>query len=488
MHSPSGRPRCKCVRPVFSVSCVSPPLVPLIISSQPCVFSWLVPSPVSVIILFAPSFPPLYKSSVLPVSLSSLNVISVCSCIPRSLFCVANKVFQKKLIVPRSCVPGSPCVPRVTEDSTKTKLPPKQWSSPPASLPLAGGNSHLWNTPPNSAGSRRDQDSTMRQSSSCFDSRQITITPWISQTPRDCVGERGSTGVWEVSGPESKLALWCLRWSRPAHLCLRGLFPVRRFPSAAESPRFPSAAESPRFPSATESPRFPSAPETLRCQSAPETLRCQSAPETLRCQSAPETLRCQSAPEMLRCPSVLQCRLLASVLQCRLLASVLQCRLLASVLQCLLRPALQSPCRLRPALQSPCRFRPALQSPCRFRPALQSPSCRLRPEHLLGNFPKKIWGGGLPAMASHAPRSVLASRVPGSTMASWVPGSTRATQAPRSAMASRVPWPAMAPRTGAALEASCPVLSPCPVRPAERPPPLPVGWCTVRDAPFGRGE
>ncbi len=46
----------------------------------------------------------------------------------------------------------------------------------------------------------------------------------------------------------------------------------------------------------------------------------------------------------------------------------------------------------------------------------------------------------------------------------------------------------MAPRTGAALEASCPVLSPCPLRPQERPPPLPVGWCSVRDAPFGRGE
>ncbi len=233
----------------------------------------------SLIILFAPSFPSLYKSSVFPVSLSSLNVISVCSCIPRSLFCVANKVFQKKLIVPRSCVPGSPCVPRVTEDSTKTRLPTlptpgdstktKRWSSPPASLPLAGGTSHSRSTPPNSAGSLRDQSSTTRQSSSCFDSGQITIALWISQTPQDCVGERVSTGVWEVSGPESKLALWCLRWPRPAHLRLRGLLPVRRFPSATESPRFPSAAESPRFPSTTESLRFPSAPERLRCQSAP---------------------------------------------------------------------------------------------------------------------------------------------------------------------------------------------------------------------------
>ncbi len=75
------------VRLSLSVSCVSPPLVPIfgqflflssfvIISSQPCVFSWLVPSPVLLIILFAPSFPSLYKSSVFPVSGSSINVIS----------------------------------------------------------------------------------------------------------------------------------------------------------------------------------------------------------------------------------------------------------------------------------------------------------------------------------------------------------------------------------------------------------------------------
>ncbi len=79
----------------LSVSCVSP-LVPIfgqflflssfvIISSQPCVFSWLVPSPVLLIILFAPSFPSLYKSSVFPVSLSSINVIPyVCTCLQRS--------------------------------------------------------------------------------------------------------------------------------------------------------------------------------------------------------------------------------------------------------------------------------------------------------------------------------------------------------------------------------------------------------------------
>ncbi len=77
------------VRPVFSVSCVS------------C-------------ILFAPSFPALYKSSVLPVSLSSLNVISVCTCLQRSLLSpcsVKLKCLKEvaRLLVPRSWLP---CVHR----------------------------------------------------------------------------------------------------------------------------------------------------------------------------------------------------------------------------------------------------------------------------------------------------------------------------------------------------------------------------------------
>ncbi len=56
--------------------------------------------------------------------------------------------------------------------------------------------------------------------------------------------------------------------------------------------------------------------------------------------------------------------------------------------------------------------------------------------------------GGGPAMAS---------RVPGSAMASRVPGSAMAARAPRSAMAARAPRSAVGSRTGAALEASCPV-------------------------------
>ncbi len=136
--------------------------------------------------------------------------------------------------------------------------------------PLAGGICPSWSSPENSAGSPRCRSSTMRQSSICFGSGQITSALWISQTPQDCVGERGSTGVWEVTGPESKPAHECLRWPRPAHLHLRWyhpahlhlrwsrpahlrlpwLLPVRRCLRAAECPRFPSAAECPRFPSA----------------------------------------------------------------------------------------------------------------------------------------------------------------------------------------------------------------------------------------------
>ncbi len=129
----------------------------------------------------------------------------------------------------------------------------RRWSSPPASLPLSGGTSHSWSTPQNSAGSLRCQNSMTWPSSICFGSGLATITPWISQTPRDWVGEKVSTGVWEVSGPESKPALCCICWPRPAHLRLRWLRPVRRFPSAPESPRSLSAPESPRLPSTPKS-------------------------------------------------------------------------------------------------------------------------------------------------------------------------------------------------------------------------------------------
>ncbi len=146
------------VRLSLSVSCVSPPLVPIfgqflflssfvIISSQPCVFSWLVPSPVLLIILFAPSFPSLYKSSVFPVSLSSINVILVCTCSPAiSMF--PNKVFKRSSTPPRSWHPRTSvteywtrkysdlcatstrfCFPPFFESFCFLVLLPRQWTS-----------------------------------------------------------------------------------------------------------------------------------------------------------------------------------------------------------------------------------------------------------------------------------------------------------------------------------------------------------------------
>ncbi len=200
----------------------------------------------------------------------------MCSCV--SYVCGSLKpLFCRNSSSPCSWLPEE--CDRTTDPERWTDSPSRRWSSQPVPSPLAGGISPSWSSPENSAGSPRCRSSTTRQSSICFGSGQITSALWIFQTPQDCVGERGSTGVWEVTCPESKPAHECLRWprsahlhlrlyhpahlrlrwSRPAHLRLPWLLPVRRCQSAAESPHFPSTAESPRFPSASESPRFPSA-------------------------------------------------------------------------------------------------------------------------------------------------------------------------------------------------------------------------------------
>ncbi len=99
------------------------------------------------IILFAPSFPSLYKSSVFPVSLSSINVILVCTCSP-AISLYLNKVLNE---LPRLLVPGSPrtsvteywtrkysdlcatstrfCFPPVFESFCFLVLLPRQWTS-----------------------------------------------------------------------------------------------------------------------------------------------------------------------------------------------------------------------------------------------------------------------------------------------------------------------------------------------------------------------
>ncbi len=101
------------------------------------------------------------------------------------------------------------------------------WGSPPTSSPLSGGISHSLSTPESSAGSRQGQRSTTPPFSIYSGSGPVPINPWISQTPRDCLGEKVSTGVWEVTGPESKPTHECYRWPRPAHLHLRWSRPAR---------------------------------------------------------------------------------------------------------------------------------------------------------------------------------------------------------------------------------------------------------------------
>ncbi len=138
------------------------------------------------------------------------------------------------------------------------------------------------------------------------------------------------------------------------------------------SPTAPTTCPTPSIPPASEAAPSSSA-LSRRPQLSPDHGLLRSQARYPRFPSVAESPRCQSAPETLRFPCALQCRLLASVLQCRP------------------RPALQSPCRPRPALQSPCRLSPALQSTC------------------WGISPRIFFWGGLPAMASHAPRSAMAS-------------------------------------------------------------------------------
>ncbi len=83
-------------------------------------------------------------------------------------------------------------------------------------------------------------------------------------------------------------------------------------------------------------------------------------------------------------------------------------------------------------------------------------------------LPKEDLGGGggvLPTMAHGIAWSAMAARVPGSPMATRIICSVPE-RAP--------PW-------------RPPVLSPCPLRPPECPPALPIGCYTARDVPVGRG-
>ncbi len=156
----------------------------------------------------------------------------------------------KKFLVSSFLVPGSP-VYTVTEDSTKTKLPPKRWSLPPASLPLAGGTSHSRNTPPNSAGSLRDQNSTAMEA--------------ILQLFRLGANYHRPMDLPDTTG---------LCWREGIYRCL-GSFRSRVEASPLVSPLAPpSLSSSPLVP-----PSSPSSPRATSSSALPERRRESVLPE-----------------------------------------------------------------------------------------------------------------------------------------------------------------------------------------------------------------
>ncbi len=80
------------------------------------------------------------------------------------------------------------------------------WKLLLASTPYPAEISSSTSMPRSSSGAPRGQHWTMRPSIICPGSGLITITLWTSQTPQNWDGEKVSSGVWEVSGPEPEQA------------------------------------------------------------------------------------------------------------------------------------------------------------------------------------------------------------------------------------------------------------------------------------------
>ncbi len=172
----------------------------------------------------------------------------------------------------------------------------------------------------NSAGLPLGRRWMTRPSIICSGSGPITIAPWTSQTPQDWVGEKGSSGVWEVSGPEPEPARRprlsqahrprgnSHRRSRPKQAGRLSTWtagelaigtPSRSWLLPGQCQRLDSAPQSPLLDSAMLCPRFQSGPKGPRFQSAPKGPCFQSSPKSPRFQSAPKCPRFQSAP---KCP------------------------------------------------------------------------------------------------------------------------------------------------------------------------------------------
>ncbi len=158
--------------------------------------------------------------------------------------------------------------------------------SPPASLPLSGGPSHSWSTPQNSAGSLRCQNSMMWPSSICFGSGLATITPWISQTPRDGLERRYLPVSGKFPVPSRSQPSVC-NSAGPAQLTFvyAGYvqFGASRAPTRVHAPWAPTrvcASERPRESAAARAPWSAMASWVPRSAMAARAPRSAMAPES----------------------------------------------------------------------------------------------------------------------------------------------------------------------------------------------------------------
>ncbi len=218
----------------------------------------------------------------------------------------------------------------------------------------------------------------------CSGSGPITIAPWTSQTPQDWVGEKGSSGVWGVSGPEPEPACRSVRQHNPSQACQppltlacrrsRGNWRRRPRPTQARHPLGSNAA-------------------VRVAVSSPPPFRRQFVWQARR------RFMWQFVWQARRRFMWQACRSRLPPSQSLLLDSTLQCRPLEGAMQC---PPLQGPFLQCPHFQS-------------------APKCPIEP--LLS--PRKFWG--------------VSSRIPWSAMAAQAPWSTTAARVPWIVMAARAP-------------------------------------------------
>ncbi len=249
--------------------------------------------------------------------------------------------------------PFSPFVFTLFESFLFPLFSPAVWRSPLASSPYPAEISLFTSMPGNSAGSPRGRRWTTRPGIICSGSGPITIAPWTSQTPQDWVGERGSSGVWGVSGPEP--ARRPVRQPNPSQACqppltqaCRRPWPTqdcrRQRPTQVSRPQLSRARRHSRAPQASRRPRLihsHRSRSTQACRRSRLIHSRRSRPTETHRRPRLFLSRRRSRPKQARLQWVWQARLRFLWQACRSwllpgqrLDSVLQSPLLDSVLQC----------------------------------------------------------------------------------------------------------------------------------------------------------